>query len=92
MRRMLNSRKAQVGETMTWVVATVIIIVLLIVFIWISYSLAKSRGVIDFAQNVIDLDGEVEVNWVHAKTDFAFGVDSTNRGKINDWIEDEQTS
>ena len=40
---MLN-KKAQVSETMTWIVATLIIVVVLIIFIFISSSFAKAKN------------------------------------------------
>ena len=40
---MLNSKKAQIGETITWVFATLIIIGIVLIFIWISFLMSKSR-------------------------------------------------
>jgi len=40
---MLNSKKAQVGETVTWIVATIVLIAILLIFIFASSILAKSK-------------------------------------------------
>lgn len=40
---MLNYKKAQIGETITWVLATLIIIGAVLIFIWISFLMSKSR-------------------------------------------------
>ncbi|HEB47021.1 MAG TPA: hypothetical protein ENI22_00960 [Candidatus Pacearchaeota archaeon] len=39
----MRSKKAQIGETMTWVVATLIIIVILIISIYAAFLLAQTR-------------------------------------------------
>ena len=41
---MLNSKKAQVGETVTWIVATIVLIAILLIFIFASYILAISKS------------------------------------------------
>jgi Na+-transporting NADH:ubiquinone oxidoreductase subunit NqrF len=42
---MLNSKKAQIGETITWVFATLIIIGVVLIFIWISFLISKSKSI-----------------------------------------------
>ena len=52
---MFNKKSGQIGETMTWVVATVIIIVVLLISIFISTSyLGKNKGV-DFLAKRSDI-------------------------------------
>lgn len=49
---MLDRKKGQIGETMTWIVATLIIIVILI------FSVMVASGS-DFAKNILNLDRSV---------------------------------
>ena len=49
---MLNSKKAQIGETLTWIIATIIIILIMVVFIYISSSLAEKTKIIDLKDKV----------------------------------------
>ena len=77
---MLN-KKAQVGETMTWIVATVIIIVILILTLYTSAVLSKMKAVkYDPLTKKIDRVGQ--------KITFAYNVDSSNAKFIEDWIKE----
>jgi len=42
------NKKATIGATMTWVVATIIILFIIIFFIYASYYIAKEKGVLGF--------------------------------------------
>jgi hypothetical protein len=42
---MLKNKKAEIGETITWVVATLIIIAALIIFLFLSSLLAKIKTI-----------------------------------------------
>ncbi len=46
---MFRQKKAAIGATMTWVVATIIILFAVILFVTASYGIAKERGVLDFS-------------------------------------------
>ena len=50
MSRGLN-KKAQSGETVTWIVATLIIIVILLIAIYASFALAKAQKIITTGKN-----------------------------------------
>ena len=65
---MLNNKKAQIGETMTWIVATLIIIVIMGIFIYASTLLAKTKslGLPD-----LNLDGE-KVDLIEMKISLAY--------------------
>ena len=43
--------KGQSGETMTWIIATIIIIVILLVSVYASYALAKGKKAVTLAKN-----------------------------------------
>ncbi|MCA9487421.1 MAG: hypothetical protein KC516_00490 [Nanoarchaeota archaeon] len=42
---MLNNKKAQLGETLTWVVATILILVILFFFVFGSSLLGKTKDI-----------------------------------------------
>lgn len=54
---MLN-KKAQVSEIMTWVVATIIILTILIVFIYASSLFAQKSKIVDAKNLKIDIGEE----------------------------------
>ena len=82
---MLN-RKGQVGEIMTWVVATIIIVVILILFIYASSILAQKTKVIkvkslkiDFKEDVDLLDTKIEIVYLSSSDE--------NKEIIDEWRE-----
>lgn len=80
---MLN-KKAQLGETMTWVVATIVIIVTLVVFVYVSSLLKNVRNI-----NLPDLkmDSDSDANWIEEKVLFSHSLDGgKNKEKIDNWI------
>ncbi len=52
----LESKKAAIGATMTWVVATIIILVVVIIFIYSSYALAKEKKILGFDPFVQEIE------------------------------------
>lgn len=79
---MLNNKKAEIGETITWLVATVIIIVVLIIFVYAS-------NVLGTFQTITVSSGEVSVTYnsnLQTKTNLAFDKNPANKEKINNWI------
>lgn len=84
---MLNYRKigkrAQVGETITWIVATLIIIGILLIFIWISILMSKVK-VIGIGNLKTDLTKEsVSLN---VKTSLAHQIANNKNKEIIDNI------
>jgi len=68
MRIIPRSRSAQVGETVSWVIATLIIVGILIIFLFISVGMSNTKFI--KAGNVeTDLK---EVNLLKEKTSFAY--------------------
>lgn len=49
---MLNNKKAQVGETATWLVATVLIVVMILFFVFGASLLAETKGIEKFKESV----------------------------------------
>lgn len=83
---MLNNRRAQVGESVTWVVATIILIIMLIVFIYASILLSK----IKYLKFDIKTSSQSSVDWINSKTQIAYSINSNNKNKIEEWISQEQ--
>lgn len=79
---MLRSKKAEIGEAMTWIVATLVIIVVMTIFIFASGKLAslKSLGV-DSGDPDVKL-GEL----LPVKTEQALFLDNSNEKWIKEWI------
>ena len=77
---MLNSKKAQVAEAMTWVVATIIIIFILILFIYASSIL----GTFNYVSVEKLKYGESDL--LNVKTELALGKNHLNEPKIKEWI------
>lgn len=85
---MLN-KKAQLGETMTWVVATLIIVTLLLIFIYVSSVLypIKKLKVPDLK---VDLDRKID--FIYSKTNLAYAnkeLSEEEKNIIESWIEEE---
>jgi len=83
---MLNKR-AQIGETITWIIATIIIIVTLMVFIYVSGSLAKIKMI---NLKDLNLDSDEEINWVEMKTSFAYDLNQDKKELIDYWIKEKE--
>lgn len=48
------NKKAAIGAAMTWVVATLIILLAIVLFVYSSYAIAKQRGLLGF--DLVDLE------------------------------------
>ncbi len=81
------SRKAQVGETMSWIIATLIIIGILIIFIYISVLMANVKKI-----NLSDLqsDSKQEINLLSEKTSLAYKLtDNKDKALIDSLLREE---
>lgn len=80
-----NSKKGQVGESITWVIATIVVIVLLIIFIYASIVLSELKSLkINTKKTSVSL-----VDWIDSKTQMAYAISSGNKNKIQVWISQE---
>lgn len=93
---MLNNfklgKKGQVAETVTWVVATVIIVVTLIIFIFISSQVSKSTSWKEIkveAQSFFLDNGEKITKRLDTKNNLALSINENHKDKINEWIKSE---
>ena len=80
--RIKNDKKAQVGGTITWFVATIIIILILLIAVYAAGILGKSKH-FSFDSDEI---GNIDSGWVDVKNDVAFEKDSSNKEKIEKWL------
>lgn len=72
------NKKAQVGETITWVVATIVIIGVMIIFLFISSLMAKLKSI-----GIGDLNPTLEKsNPLTTKTSLAEQLNSQNKDTI----------
>lgn len=82
---MLNNKRAQVGESITWVIATIVLIAILIIFIFASVALSKVKSI----KINLKANSEESVDWINSKTQMAYSVNSVNKNKISLWISQE---
>ena len=83
---MIKNKKAQISDTLTWVVATIIIVVILLIFIFVSSILAKAKDVSDDVGSKVVGGYEKQANWIKTKTELAYAKKSDNKEVINEWI------
>jgi len=77
-----NNKRAQVGESITWVVATIILIVVLIIFVYVASALAKVKEIKLTSSE--DLDNSA--NWIDSKNQIAYSINSNNKMWIEEWV------
>jgi len=88
-----KSKNGQIAETVTWVVATMIIIITLIVFIFISVGISKSKnvsfsGITSKVGNFFISKDAGDISRLNTKTIFALSINEKNKDVINNWISD----
>lgn len=81
---MLNKR-GQLGEGITWFVATIIIIVVLIIFIFVVNLIAQVKSIANFEDEV----KKNEENRIYYKSTLAMQINNDNEDKILEWISNE---
>jgi len=75
-------KRAQVSDVMSWLVATLIIIGVLVIFIYASTLLAQKTKVLDLKG--IEISFEDNVDFFDEKTSFAYLLASDSEKKIID--------
>ena len=83
---MFDNKKAQIGETLTWVVATLIIIFVLIIFIYASVLMSKVKAINPNKLSIKFSETESKIGWVEVKTIFAYSLNDEDKKKIDLWI------
>jgi hypothetical protein len=86
---MLNcnyNKKGQIGETVSWLVATLVIVGILIIFIFISVLMSKAKTIaIGDLQTDINKESSLQV-----KTNLAFNIENKNKNDINEILKQFQ--
>ena len=85
----MYNKKSQLGETLTWVVATLIIVVTLIFFIFLSSSLAKLKDIKGNPGFALLGSYNKQSDWLSVKVNLAFAKDNKNEDAIKEWINEE---
>jgi hypothetical protein len=83
---MLNyklNKRAQVGETVSWIVATLVIIGILIIFIYVSVLMSKVKVV---GIGAINFYSESGVDILAQKTSFAYNLTNNKNKELIDGI------
>lgn len=79
----MPNKKGQISDTMNWIIATIIIVVVLMLFVYASSVLSKTK--------VVSYKGpETKVDLLETKTSLAFLINDDNKNKIEQWIKDEK--
>jgi len=85
---MLN-KKAQVSEIMTWVIATIIILSILLLFVYASSLLAQKTKIIKAKNLKIDIGKEVDL--LETKNLIAYNsASTTDKNIIRAWEEENE--
>ena len=85
MKKILRSKRAAIGEAITWVVATIIVLVVMTIFIFASNIMAKGKN--------LGVGGETEIEigeLIEIKTGLAFEQNELNKESIENWIKKEK--
>lgn len=84
---MLKYKKAQIGETLTWIVATILIIVILLIFVYIATALSPLKAI---TMKNLRVGFEEKIDLLEIKTSLAhFLTKEKNKDAIDDWIKNE---
>lgn len=86
-RKIKKDKKAQIGGTLSWFVATLIIIFILLIGIYAASILGKTK--------FMEFDEKTEESsdsWLKIKNSFAFEKDSSNKETIDNWLNNKTLS
>ena len=84
-----KTRKAQTADGLTWLVATLVIIVILLVFVYITNVFVEVKDVDRFVKGVFSSSDSEEVSRIDVKTTLAIEKNSANRETIERWVKNE---
>ncbi len=85
--KLIKNKNAQVGETLTWIVATIVIIILLIIFVYAVYAISKTKN-ISFSLGGFVADEGSSL----AKQQMLFAILEKDGGKIKKLLLDGKSS
>ena len=90
LRRKIKNKKAEVGLTMTWIIATIIIVISISFFIFFADLLAKETDVKATFYELTGIEDFDFSGWVKEKTILAFSLNTNNDEIIDPWIKGEE--
>ncbi len=83
----MRNKSGQLSDTITWIVATIIIVVILLIFIYASSLIAGVKEIERGSKVLIFGEGDKgDINWIDMKTSFAYAIDSQSKSDIDKWI------
>jgi len=85
-------KKGQIGETLTWIVATFLIIGILLIFIFASISLGKLKQINFNKASASTLKSPSNSGWVGLKNSLGFSLNDKNKEEIKDWLNEKDNS
>lgn len=85
---MKKDKRGQLGETLTWIVATIIIIFVLVAFVFAASLMGKAKAVSPKKVELKKGETVLSINWIEVKTIFAFEKNIENKNKIDSWIKE----
>jgi flagellar biosynthesis protein FlhB len=78
----MTNKRGQVGESVTWIIATIVLIGILMIFIFISVALSKTKSL----EVGLKEGAEDSADWINSKTQMAYSISASNKNKIQGWI------
>lgn len=90
----MKNKKAQVGETVTWVIATVTIVVILMFFIFGASLLGSTKGILKYKNSVFSKSSYVGDNILLKKSveTYSYFVHADNSKSIRLYLEKQSNS
>ena len=85
-----KNKKAQAGESLTWIIATLVIIAVLLAFIYISIGLGKSKAINPGRLSIKTESSVKNTDWSGIKTLLAYTINSQNKNKIDAWVNERE--
>jgi len=101
-----KNKRGQVGDTVTWIIATIIIVVMIFFFVFGSSLLAETKEVHKFRGKIISEESEVnydlilskslytyiKIDTIKTKNEFYMNLeDMEAKGKFQDSLEERKT-
>ena len=87
---MLGNKKGQVAETMTWAVATIIIIVTLVVSIFLSSKIADANDLIYSPKKILESDYKRTEDLIMVKSVFVYFLsEGENKNLVYGWLNEK---
>jgi len=81
------NKRAEIGTTMTWVIATIIIVIMLLIFLLGASLLAKLKKTEVAGGNLFVTSDYMRTDkWLNTKTAMAYLITS-NKGSVENWAE-----